>query len=67
MFNGIKTITTPQGNKYELHWNGTVQPYDTYDAAARVLVDKMAVDVGRDPSRPEGASNPTAESSKSEA
>ncbi len=47
MFNGIKTITTPQGNKYELHWNGSVQTYDTYDAAARVLVDKMAVDAGR--------------------
>lgn len=55
-FTGIKTINHEGGNKtFELHWNGTVTTYDTYDAASRVMLGKMQADAGREETSKEEA------------
>lgn len=45
--NGIKPVDTPEGRKYELHWEGEVTTFDDQGEANRALVEKMTGDAGR--------------------
>lgn len=45
--NQIKPVETPEGKKYELHWEGKVETFDDRASADRALVKKMAEQAGR--------------------
>jgi len=52
--NQIKRVETPDGEKFELHWEGKVKQYDTRGEADRAMIEKMAEDAGRPGKPPEG-------------
>ncbi len=47
MFNGVKTVQTTEGEKYELHADGKSKQFDDRNQAYSILALHMAKDAGR--------------------
>ena len=45
--NGIRTIHAPEGEKYELNWEGQSKTFDGRDEAHRAMGLHMSKDAGR--------------------
>lgn len=48
-FDGIRPVKTDDGEKYELHWGGHVETFDTRTEAEKRLLEKMKESAGAQP------------------